>query len=249
LFESKLRQEYGSFVKFRVWESHLSGYPHCHVVYYFHNKWFKVFEHNKKYRITNKHKKKISNFWNMGNVDIQGVQDTHGAFSEVKKYITKNIWNPKGNLTNAMICLHRKQMYWISRCNPFKKRFKLWFKEGLTDWKDQERAFLNNISKWAKKDFIGAIWGSQIYFQFYNKERSGMAEPTTTALVRDTLCNCNNEYPEIAVWRYRGCVNYEDIKRFLPNISDKWVIKAEPPPDMLFLLGLGHDELSFKSEF
>jgi len=247
-FETKLRQAYGKFVKFRVWEAHESGFPHCHIVYYFNNKTFKVFEQIRKkdekqvYRVANKHNVKISNFWKMGNVDVQGVQDTHGAFSEVMKYITKNIWSTKGDLTNAMICLYRKQMYSISHCNPYKKRFQYWNKHNITNWRDQERSFMVNISKWAKKDFIGAIWGSQIYYQFY-KECGELAEPETADLVRDFVHNCNIKD---VVFRFVGCVSGRDVADFVPNLENDWLVCADPPPEFRYLVGINSDLFSFK---
>lgn len=233
IFDTKLRQAFGNFVKFRVWEAHESGFPHVHIALYFNKKWFKVFKHNNKFRITTKHKKQILSYWAMGNVDIQAVQDTHGAFNEVKKYITKNIWNSKGDLTNAMVCLHDKQMYSLSRCDPFKKRIHYWKKHGLTDWKDQERTFMSNISKWAKKDFIGAIWGSQIYFQFY-KECGNLAEPGTTALVKGYLHNCNNIDFK---FRYVGVVLFNDLCDFIPHLEPEWIIQADPPPEFKAYMG------------
>jgi hypothetical protein len=240
LFETKLRQYYGNFVKFRVWESHKSGYPHCHSVYYFIDKWFKVFLHNSKYRITTTHKNRISDMWSMGNTDIQGVQDTHGAFSEVKKYITKNIWNQKGDLTNALVSLYNKQMYSLSRCDPFKKRLHHWRKHGITDWRKQELCFMSNLHKWAKKDFIGAIWGTQIYFQFYRSNCGGLAEPNPTALVNEYLHNCNISDVKL---KFIGCVSGRDLAEFVPNSDEDWLIIADPPPEAKFILGLGHDEL------
>lgn len=242
IFESKLRQKYGSFVKFRVWEAHESGFPHCHVVYYFHDKWFKVFSHKDKYRITTKHKDTIESFWSMGNVDIQGVQDTHGAFNEVKKYITKNIWSNKGDLTNAMICLYRKQMYSISSCDPFKKRLYYWEKHGITDFREQELKFMSHINKWAKLDFIGSIWGSQIYFQFYKECRS-LAEPSPATLVREFVHNCNIENLK---FRYVGCVNSADLQDWAPNSDEDWVICADPPPEFKYLMGFDSDLFSLK---
>jgi hypothetical protein len=246
LFESKLRQEYGSFVKFRVWEANGKGYPHCHVVYYFNDKWFKAIPHIRKkdkkliYIVPKTHRDTISKFWSMGNVDVQAVQDTHGAFSEVKKYITKNIWNEKGDLTNAYIGLFNKQMYSLSRCDPYKKRFQYWQKHGIKDWHDQERTFMSSLSKWAKKDFIGAIWGAQIYFQFYKELCGGLAEPGTAALVKEFLHNCNNEELE---FRFVGCVSAMDLCDFGIDCGDDWLLAADPPSEMKFILGLGRDEL------
>ena len=261
MFETKLRQQYGSFIKFRVWEAHESGYPHCHVVYYFHDKWFHVFEHwtkkkNKQgelvskltYRVANKHKNKISSFWSMGNVDVQGVQDTHGAFSEVKKYITKNIWSSKGDLTNAMICLHRKQSYGISLCDPYQALERYYQKHNITDWKEQERLRPGLFEKFRKKDFIGSIWGMKIYQWFYNEANVNLAEPGFTDLVKDSVHNCNKQFPEIVDFRFRGCVAYADMLQFMPDLSDDWVIIADPPPEMKFILGFYSDEIKFNKD-
>jgi len=246
-FETKLRQKYGTFVKFRVWEAHESGYPHCHVVYYFHNKWFHVFKHKNQYRIATKHKDAIKKMWRMGffGVDIQGVQDTHGAFSEVKKYITKSIWTKKGDLTNAMICLHNKQMYWMSKCDFKKKEIKL-FREGKTV-DEVSKVLSKELLKWCKKDFIGSIWGEQVYFWFYS-ERGEVAEPQTTALVRECLHNCNIEMPEIVKWKFVGCVLYDDLYKFMPEINDDWRIIADPPPDLEGYLGIIHRDLNLNLE-
>ncbi len=232
----------GSFVKFRVWESHESGYPHCHVVYYFHDKWFKSFKHKDKYRIVTKHKNKISKFWRMGNVDIQAVQDTHGAFKEVKKYITKNIWNKKGDLTNALICLYRKQMYSLSKCDPFKKRFQYWEKNNITNWRDQERTFMSKLDTWSKKDFIGSVWGTQVYFQFYN-ESGNLAEPGAATLVREFVHNCNIDNIE---FRFVGCVAAHDIKDFKPDLQNEWVLCADPPPEFKYIVGFDSELYSFE---
>lgn len=239
IFETKLRQTYGTFVKFRVWESHESGYPHCHIVYYFHKKYFKVFNHKDKYRIVTKHKNKITKYWKMGNIDIQAVQDTHGAFKEVKKYITKTIWNKKGDLTNALICLFNKQMYHISLCDPFKKRLQYYKKHNITEWREQERILMAKLDKWGKKDFIGSIWGTQTYFQFYLK-RGNLAEPSATTLVKELMHNCNIENVK---FRFVGCISATDLKEFMPKMDNEWVLIGDPPPEFKYLIGFDTDLL------
>lgn len=242
-FETKLRQKYGKNVKFRVFESHKSGFPHCHVVYYFSDAWFSVFKYKDKYRIINKHKKAITKMWDMGNVDIQAVQDTHGAFNEVKKYITKTIFSDKGNLTNAMMCLHQKQMYCLSKCDPLKKQRLYCKQHNITEWREQEKILHLKLKEWSKHDFIGAIWGSQIYFEFYMR-CGGLAEPRATALVNGTLHNCNILFPQIVKWRFVGCVLWSDLYQFMPEINDDWVIIADPPPELEAYLGFLHRDIS-----
>ena len=161
-FETLLRQKYGTFVKFRVWEVHENGYPHSHTVYYFHNTTFDVFEHfNKKkegqtrqkrtFRIINKHRDAIANMWKMGHIDIQAVSDTLGAFSEVKKYITKNIWGKKADLTNAMLTLYRKQAYSISSCNYVKQVEKLILVGSI---EERSTEISNYLDGWMRKDWL-----------------------------------------------------------------------------------------------
>lgn len=243
LFEAKLYQEYGSFVKFRVWEAHESGYPHYHACYYFHDTWFHVFEHKEKYRIANKHREKISGFWSMGNVDIQGIQDTHGAFSEVKKYITKSIWNEKGDLTNAMICLHRKRMYSISLCDPFDQELmndvynRDLIQQGVVFYKRDSKGLEVPVEESIKHDIVGSIWGMDMYLSFY-RNSIDLAEPNNTDLVRDVVHNCNKEYPDVVVWRFVGIVLHDDLRLFMPDLSDSWVLFGDPPPELEGYLGL-----------
>lgn len=123
-FESSLRQDddFGDFVRLRVWEAHESGYPHCHAAYFFKHRMFLTFQHKRKkdgkiiHLIQNKYNDRLHHYWKMGiSVDVQAVTDTAGAFSEVKKYVTKTVFTKKGDLTNAMLCLFRKQQYSISK--------------------------------------------------------------------------------------------------------------------------------------
>jgi hypothetical protein len=234
-FETLLRQKYGSFVKFRVWEVHESGYPHAHVVYYFHNKEFQVWEHLSKkgkqtFRIGNKHKDAISKMWDMGFIDIQGVQDTLGAFSEVKKYITKNIWSNKADLTNAFLTLYRKQSYWVSTCDYCKQVDKLELSGSINERSDK---ILEKIDSWIKKDFVGSIWGVGAYIEMYNK-RNSLAEPSEAGLVMQTMCNYNIDKPEIVKWEFVGFISGCDLASFVPNFNDGYVYEMDKPPPELY---------------
>jgi hypothetical protein len=238
-FETLLRQKYGKFVKFRVWESHVSGYPHCHVVYYFLDHAFKVWEHfdeegNQTFRLADKHRKAISNMWVMGNVDLQGVQDTLGAFKEVKKYITKQIWNAKGDQTNAMCTLFRKQSYYLSQFDYKKHVLKKVHNKSLTNVNDISSYISKHIDRWAKRDFIGAIWGVGTYMNVYNALNEGVGEPRLNALVKQTMCNYNILEPEIVKWEYVGFILGSDLKRFFPKLNDDWVFVVKDPPFDLF---------------
>ena len=119
LFYTKLRQEYGDIEYFRTWESTSHFYPHAHVLIAFKEKSFPVFIHKDKngkrsFRIPQGDKDKIASFWH-SNVDVQGVNGTKDAIDELTKYVTKDLCSDKGNKTNAMICLFRRQSYAITK--------------------------------------------------------------------------------------------------------------------------------------
>jgi hypothetical protein len=236
-FETLLRQKYGKFVKFRVWEAHESGYPHCHVVYYFLDRIFEVWEHfdkdnNRSFRIANKHRNSIAGMWSMGNIDIKGVQDTLGAFKEVKKYITKHVWSDKGDKTNAMLTLFRKQSYYVSQFN-YRKHVRSKILKLKTV--DDISAYISaNIEKWAKRDFIGAIWGWETYMDVYQRLDEGLAEPAMNALVKKTMCNYNIDIPEIVRWEFVGFISGDDLAPFVPNYDGDWVVGlVDIPLDLL----------------
>lgn len=271
IFETKLRQEYGRFVKLRVWEAHggdgkSRGFPHVHIVYYFLDRQFEVWEYynkkkNKKgfidehrsWRIADKHLEKIRSFWGLCSsepgrklfgVDVQGVSDTLGALSEVRKYITKTIWSDASKLTVAQCCLHNKQVYRFSQCDPYPLFKEL---EGCSlDY------VLDRLRPYAAKDFIGAVWGVEAYYKFYRKLHKagvdeGLAEPGLSALVMTAVHNCNNEHPEIVKFVFRGAYLHADIVRFWPKISDEEVTFDKPPDDVRLLLGVDREYVSWSS--
>lgn len=241
----------GSFVKFRVWEVHENGYPHCHVIYYFHKTKFNVFEHFNKvkdsgkkqkrsFRIANKHRDAIRHMWPMGHVDIQGVSDTLGAFSEVKKYITKNIWSKKADLTNAMLTLYRKQAYWISSCDYNKQVDKLELSGSI---EQRSNTIMEHIDDWIKKDFIGSIWGTAAYIDYY-KGKQRLKEPSGSDLVKETLSNYNIEDDEIVKWRFNGFISGHDLSQFITNFDDGFVYEIKkPPPDLFYFINCEADQL------
>jgi hypothetical protein len=293
-FETLLRQQVttwlkqlkinakGTFVKLYAVESHESGYPHIHATYFFHNWEFVVFQHLKKkndefkieYRIPDKFADQIQRLWRMGSDDpklkdvsvkIKGVQDTLGAFSEIKKYVTKEIFTPKGVKTCAMLWVHRKKSYSLSRCNPFKqalpehiaKEQDLFKHDALT------RSYLSdNLDKWRNKDFIGSIWGKDAYLSYYTavmnkKLRCGdLAEPNATDLVNATMQDYNIKESEIAYFKFRGAILHSDLLKFLEKVPDDWAFLVDPPPgvlaEMRFYFGIdspGYDSVSDKDYF
>jgi len=119
LFCNNLRKQYGHIEIFRTWESTENNYPHVHAMIVFKDILFDVFSYvNKKgkkiFIVSKKENKKISGYWH-SYVDIQGVENTQGATKELTKYITKDLCSEKGDKTNAMIWLFRKQSYAISK--------------------------------------------------------------------------------------------------------------------------------------
>lgn len=118
LFLAKLTQEYGDVEFIRVWESHSNFYPHCHAVIVFKKHKFQVWEQknkdgSKKWRISDHDAKKIGSFWHSFS-DIAAVSSTGIALQHLAKYLTKDLMSEKGDKTNAMTWLHRKQTYAIS---------------------------------------------------------------------------------------------------------------------------------------
>lgn len=121
-FEASLRQKYGSFEHLRSFEAHKNGYPHIHLLIYFKDFKFITFKQKRKKdgkiveRVANKHNSLIHHFWNMGsNVDVLGVGSTKGFFSEIVKYITKDVFTSKAVMTNAMVWLFRKRQFSLSK--------------------------------------------------------------------------------------------------------------------------------------
>ena len=119
LFHNNLRKKYGKVEIFRTWESTQNYYPHVHCMILFWDKDFSVLEHTNDdgkltYRIPYKEVQDIAKYWH-SNVDVQAMQDTHGCIKELTKYITKDLCSNKGDKTNAMIWLFRKQSYAISK--------------------------------------------------------------------------------------------------------------------------------------
>lgn len=279
IFETRLRQLVttwlkqhglpklkGTFVKFNVVEAHESGYPHIHSTYCFHNWEFIVFPHYYKdkhgvlkleYRLPDKFADQIKRLWSMGDVKIQGVQDTLGAFSEIKKYVTKEIFKPKGVKTCAMLWIHRKKSYSLSRYNPFNqplpesidKELDIMARDSLT------RAYVDaNLDKWRQKDFIGSIWGKDAYKRYYeailNSTCGDLAEPNTTDLVNATVQDYNIKETPIAYFKFRGAILHSDLSKFLEKVPDDWSFLVDPPPpvlaEMRFYFGI--DSPSYDSE-
>lgn len=267
VFETKLRQKYGRFTKLRVWESHASGFPHAHIVYYFLDHEFEVWEDLhvemdgnviQRWRLSDHDRDTIQSFWKLAHpwkevngvlkrvpsVDIQGVSDTLGALSEVRKYVTKTIWNDKGDLTNTLCSLHSKQIYWMSQNNPISLIREL---EGCS-----LEYILDRLKEMTRNDFIGSIWGVQAYYDLYKSLAKqgideGMSEPSECALVSQTLHSCNKELPDFDHFEFKGCFLHEDLALLLPLTDDDTQVLDKPPDDVRLLFGVDHVEFSGNS--
>ncbi|GAH03894.1 unnamed protein product, partial [marine sediment metagenome] len=122
-YRARIYSKHGKFEFIRCWEAHPGskknnyvhrGYPHIHILMIFHDAEFKVFRHNRKYRITNK-----ADFeWEHGFVDVQACRDLKDGISYIAKYIGKahnlNTDNPS-LLTLALTWLHGKRGWSMSR--------------------------------------------------------------------------------------------------------------------------------------
>ena len=167
LFHNNLRKKYGDVEIFRTWESTDNYYPHVHALILFWDTTFTVLSHTDKdgevsYRIPYSQKKKIAGYWH-SNIDIQAIKDTEGGIKELTKYITKDLCSKKGDKTNAMIWLHRKQSYALS------KRFIENIQGWNIDFNEPTNADLINnmcncnrdVVKW---EFLGIVRGIDLRF-------------------------------------------------------------------------------------
>ena len=194
LFYTKLRQAYGDIEYFRTWESTGHYYPHAHVLIAFKDKSFPVFIHNDKdgkrsFRIPQHDKDKIASFWH-SNVDVQGVNNTKDAIEELTKYVTKDLCSDKGNKTNAMICLFRRQSYAITR------------------------GFVSLV----KNSFAKVT------------EENDIEDVGTFDLIKDEMCNCNNEFYN---WQFVGVLRGLNLR----ISGDIWIADVrKPPPSLIDLI-------------
>jgi hypothetical protein len=168
LFISNIKKQYGNIEYFRVWESTQNYYPHIHVLIGFKKHSFPVFTHEdrsgkKTYRIPWNDNKKISGYWH-SHVDVQALCNTQGAVKELTKYVTKDLCSDKGNKTNAMIWLFRKQGYGITKGfielldNNF-ANIDISEPTNSTLIKEQCRIETNDFVKW---EFIGILSAYQL---------------------------------------------------------------------------------------
>lgn len=121
-FLSKIKQKYGKIEFLRVWQTHESGYPHIHMLIYFKEKEFEVFDHTSKkgkktFRLSYQGEdlKFLKNCWGCGFSDYIGVDDTKEGLKDLLKYITRDLKGGKSDLTNTMVWIYGKQAIGISK--------------------------------------------------------------------------------------------------------------------------------------
>lgn len=134
-FFSRVRKAHGKIGVFRAWESFDNGYPHVHMLLYFHETSFTYFTHEvpyhdrrgnervkETYRIVNFQRKKIADAWH-SHVDIQavtgnGLDRLDDVLSYIVKYKDEHVdpsqWNNKELLTMVATWYFRLRQFGVS---------------------------------------------------------------------------------------------------------------------------------------
>lgn len=117
-FNTNIRNQYGKIAFIRAWQSQKNGYPHFHALIYFRDHDFTVVEWTHpdgktSWRLPSRSsdREKIKSAWKWGNLDIVCVQNTHDAFKDLLKYITRDLEGGESDLTNAMVWFFGKQSF------------------------------------------------------------------------------------------------------------------------------------------
>ncbi|GAJ08739.1 unnamed protein product, partial [marine sediment metagenome] len=120
-FITNLRKQFGSIVYIRTWQSQKNGYPHFHALLYFKDRKFTVVPWVHKngkisYRLPSRLKCRsaIKKAWRWGGLDILCVGNTHDSFTDLLKYVTRDLAGGECDLTNTMVWYFGKQSFGIS---------------------------------------------------------------------------------------------------------------------------------------
>ena len=113
-FANRLRSMYGKIEFIRVWESHESGYPHCHAVIRLKKEIYcrKI---NKIWRVVSEDFNIIKGYWTHGFSDVKALNGTTDVVSYLMKYILKQASDDKHTKTLAMMWLFEKRAFSISK--------------------------------------------------------------------------------------------------------------------------------------
>jgi len=120
LWITAMRKTYGKIDVVRVFESHVSGYVHVHMVLYFHEKEWNGFRWDCKGKIRFRvdDREVFRRNWRGGFSDILLLQNSHAGFRYLSKYLTKCVAyekdDVKGTRTLSMCWFFRKRSFAIS---------------------------------------------------------------------------------------------------------------------------------------
>lgn len=133
-FITNLRNQFGGAEYIRAWQSQKNGYPHWHAIIHIPFDFSVVpwREKDKKgkdrltWRVSSVQKlhkgdkltvrQRLKSAWSSyGNLDIIAVSDLKDTFTDMLKYITRELEGGESDLTNAMVWYFGKQSYSITR--------------------------------------------------------------------------------------------------------------------------------------
>ena len=174
-------------------------------------------------------KGKLSEFYKLMGEAPTEIRPKLGAeLNRIKKAIQDKI-----EITNEALARLSKKEY-FDYTLPVRASF-IGHKHPLLQTVDDITRYISNhISRWAERDFIGAIWGVGTYMNIYSELDEGMAEPGLNALVKQTMCNYNKNFVEIVKWEFLGFINGVDLASIFNGFNDDWVFVCKDPPIGLF---------------
>lgn len=121
-FNTNIRNQFGKISYIRAWQSQRNGYPHFHALVYFKDHDFTVVEWThpdgkRSWRLPSRSsdRQKLKTAWKWGNLDIVCVQNSHDAFKDLLKYITRDLEGGESDLSNSMVWFFGKQSFSYSR--------------------------------------------------------------------------------------------------------------------------------------
>ena len=118
-FMASMRKRFGEISVIRSFEAQRDGFPHIHLLLFFHEYEFEAFYYGGRWRIHDKGE--VEAKWPWGFVDVQAVSSLRSGISYVVKYLNKVHLSiveagsdSKMVLTLAMLSIFRKRAFSIS---------------------------------------------------------------------------------------------------------------------------------------
>jgi hypothetical protein len=118
-FMASMRKRFGEISVIRSFEAQRDGFPHIHLLLFFHEYEFEAFHYGGKWRIHDKDD--VESRWPWGFVDVQAISSLRSGISYVVKYLNKahlsiveDGADSKLVLTLAMLSIFRKRAFSIS---------------------------------------------------------------------------------------------------------------------------------------